>query len=151
MKVGDIVDRLNRRESLIMVAKQLGMMPHTLSKKLRLFGYEYDSEKKKRVFVGEGEEPKEQSIFGEVPLSEAAEVHDYQKLMYEELRHIRSLLETRPIYNIMSEEEEQRMRRTFTLPVSLLHSLDAASAKRGVQKSRIVEEALRLFFGEQKW
>lgn len=150
MKVGDIIDRLNRKESLVMVAKQLGMMPHTLSKKLRLFGYEYDSEKKKRVFVGEGEEPKEQSIFGELPLPVAEEIHDYQKLMYEELRHIRSLLENRPIYNAISEVEEQRMRRTFILPVSLLHHLDAASAKRGVQKSRIVEEALRLFFGESK-
>jgi len=133
-----------------MVAKQLGMMPHTLSKKLQLFGYKYDSEKRKRVFIGEGEEPRELSIFGEIPFPKGEEVQDYQKLMYEELRHIRSLLETRPIHNIISEEEEQRIRRTFTLPVSLLHHLDAASAKRGVQKSRIVEEALRLFLGEKK-
>ncbi len=151
MKVGDIIDRLNRRESLVMIAKRLGMMPHTLSKKLRLFGYEYDNDKKKRVFIGEGEEPREQSIFGEVPLPEAAKEPDYQKLMYEELRYIRSLLENRPIYNALSEAEEQRTRRTFTLPVSLLHHLDATSAKRGVQKSRIVEEALRLFFAENKW
>ena len=151
MKVGDIIDRLNGRESLIVLAKRLGMMPHTLSKKLRLFGYEYDSKKKKRVFVGEGEEPREQSIFGEVPLSKAAEVPDYQKLMYEELRYIRSLLENRPIYNALSEAEEQRARRTFTLPVSLLQHLDAASAKRGIQKSRIVEAALRLFLRENKW
>ncbi|GAA3322403.1 hypothetical protein GCM10020331_042150 [Ectobacillus funiculus] len=48
MKVGDIIDRLNGRESLVVLAKRLGMMPHTLSKKLRLFGYEYDSKKRKK-------------------------------------------------------------------------------------------------------
>lgn len=56
--IGEIIDGLNRRESIAIIAKRLEISPYTLSKKLRLIGYEYDGEQKKRIFVGDGEEPR---------------------------------------------------------------------------------------------
>ena len=58
MTIGEIIDGLNRRESIAIIAKRLEISPYTLSKKLRLIGYEYDGEQKKRIFVGDGEEPR---------------------------------------------------------------------------------------------
>ena len=55
MTIGEIIDGLNRRESIAIIAKRLEISPYTLSKKLRLIGYEYDGEQKKRIFVGDGE------------------------------------------------------------------------------------------------
>ena len=53
MTIGEIIDCLNRRESIAIIAKRLEISPYTLSKKLRLIGYEYDGEQKKRIFVGD--------------------------------------------------------------------------------------------------
>ncbi len=51
MTIGEIIDCLNRRESIAIIAKRLEISPYTLSKKLRLIGYEYDGEQKKAYFL----------------------------------------------------------------------------------------------------
>lgn len=98
MTIGEIIDRLNKREPLAMIAKRLEMSPYTLSKKLRMIGYEYNGEKKKRIFIGEGEEPRH------LYLQEATALQyvktDYQALIYEQLQNIYELLRKRgPLYS----------------------------------------------------
>ncbi|MCP8966972.1 ribbon-helix-helix protein, CopG family [Ectobacillus ponti] len=141
MKVGEIIDRLNKHESLSLLAKKVGLAPYVLSKRLRMLGYEYDKEKKRQVFVGEGEEPRERSILEEVKPRPAAV--NYEELMYEELRAIRMLLEARPSAAKEQQEEGSKKRRSFSLPEDLLIRLDLAAKRQGLQKSRIVEQALR--------
>jgi hypothetical protein len=144
MKVGEVIDRLNNKESLAILAKQLGITPYTLSKKLRLLGYEYDSERKRRVYVGEGEEPRDWKISDVSSNMMAKENINYQKLMYEELRQIRLLLtkkEQQPVF--YTDKESIRMRRTFSICENILQKLDETAKQTGWQKSRIIEAALK--------
>ena len=84
MTIGEIIDCLNRRESIAIIAKRLEISPYTLSKKLRLIGYEYDGEQKKRIFVGDGEEPRHLQLQEATALQ--YEKTDYQLLIYEQLQ-----------------------------------------------------------------
>ena len=90
MTIGEIIDGLNRRESIAIIAKRLEISPYTLSKKLRLIGYEYDGEQKKRIFVGDGEEPRHLQLQEATALQYAKT--DYQLLIYEQLQSIYELL-----------------------------------------------------------
>ncbi|MCI0763255.1 ribbon-helix-helix domain-containing protein [Bacillus sp. TL12] len=141
MTVGEIIDRLNKREPLAIIAKRLDMSPYALSKKLRVLGYEYDGELKKRIFIGEGEEPRH------LYLQEATALQyvktDYQVLIYEQLQKIYELLRKRerPIITepIISNEKKKR---TFSIRTEILEKLDVVSASKGMHKSKIVEMAL---------
>ena len=93
MTIGEIIDSLNRRESIAIIAKRLEMSPYTLSKKLRVIGYEYDGEQKKRIFIGDGEEPRHLQIQEATALQYAKT--DYQLLIYEQLQSIYELLRKR--------------------------------------------------------
>ncbi|AJG69499.1 TPA: ribbon-helix-helix domain-containing protein [Bacillus anthracis] len=144
MTIGEIIDCLNRRESIAIIAKRLEISPYTLSKKLRLIGYEYDGEQKKRIFVGDGEEPRH------LQLQEATALQytktDYQLLIYEQLQSIYELLRKReevivPIMNISTEKKK----RTFSINKEILAKLDVISESKGIQKSKLVEEALQQF------
>lgn len=144
MTIGEIIDCLNRRESIAIIAKRLEISPYTLSKKLRLIGYEYDGEQKKRIFVGDGEEPRH------LQLQEAAALQyaktDYQLLIYEQLQSIYELLRKReevsvPIMSISTEKKK----RTFSINKEILAKLDVISESKGIQKSKLVEEALQQF------
>ncbi|MEN1934620.1 ribbon-helix-helix domain-containing protein [Paenibacillus sp. 102] len=147
MTVGEIIDRLNKREPLAIIAKRLDMSPYALSKKLRVLGYEYDGELKKRIFIGEGEEPRH------LYLQEATALQyvktDYQVLIYEQLQKIYELLRKReePIItkSIISNEKKKR---TFSIRTEILEKLDAVSASEGMHKSKIVEVALMEFLRE---
>ncbi|CAM3830835.1 CopG family transcriptional regulator [Bacillus luti] len=144
MTIGEIIDCLNRRESIAIIAKRLEISPYTLSKKLRWIGYEYDGERKKRIFVGDGEEPRH------LQLQEATALQytktDYQVLIYEQLQSIYELLRKReeviaPIMSISTEKKK----RTFSINVEILAKLDVISESKGIQKSKLVEEALLQF------
>ncbi|HDX9579420.1 TPA: ribbon-helix-helix domain-containing protein [Bacillus pseudomycoides] len=145
MEVGEIIDRLNNHESIAMVAKRLEMSPYTLSKKLRLLGYEYDNEQKKRLFVGEGEEPRHLQLKEAVSIQQ--EKIDYQCLIYEQLQNIYKLLQKQEygIY-ITSVQQGEKKRRTFSLSKQTLEQLDCFSIRNGVHKSKIVEVALEEYF-----
>lgn len=91
--IGEIIDCLNRRESIAIIAKRLEISPYTLSKKLRVIGYEYDGEQKKRIFVGDGEEPRHLQLQEATALQYAT--IDYQLLIYEQLQSIYELLRKR--------------------------------------------------------
>ncbi|CAI8785611.1 CopG family transcriptional regulator [Bacillus pseudomycoides] len=141
MTVGEIIDCLNKREPLAIIAKRLDMSPYALSKKLRVLGYEYDGEQKKRIFIGEGEEPRH------LYLQEATALQyvktDYQVLIYEQLQNIYELLRKREeliIPKIVKSNEKKK--RTFSICTEILEKLDVVSAATGIHKSRIVEEAL---------
>lgn len=141
MRIGEIIDCLNNREPLALVAKRIDMSPYVLSKKLRMIGYEYDSEQKKRIFVGEGIEPRH------LRLEEASTIQqekiDYQFLIYEQLQKIYELLQKRgygalQVGPIIGEKKKQ----TFSISKELLMELDSFAKRTGVYKSRLVEEAL---------
>ncbi|MDM5156293.1 ribbon-helix-helix domain-containing protein [Bacillus sp. DX1.1] len=141
MTIGEIIDRLNKREPLAMIAKRLEMSPYTLSKKLRMIGYEYNGEKKKRIFIGEGEEPRH------LYLQEATALQyvktDYQALIYEQLQNIYELLRKREApFIAKTEKSGEKKKRTFSICTEILEQLDILSQARGVYKSKIVEEAL---------
>ncbi|PEY41575.1 CopG family transcriptional regulator [Bacillus cereus] len=144
MTVGEIIDRLNKREPLAIIAKRLDMSPYALSKKLRVLGYEYDSELKKRIFIGEGEEPRH------LYLQEATALQyvktDYQVLIYEQLQNIYELLRKREgcILSTAKSNTEKK-KRTFSICTEVLEHLDVVSVTKGIHKSRIVEEALKEF------
>jgi hypothetical protein len=143
MKVGEIIDRLNKKEPLSIIAKKLGMTPYTLSKKLRLIGYEYDSEQKRRVYLGEGQEPRDMDI------TEAASFHgtkeeDYTKLIYEELKAIRALLEQKKTF-IRPLIQEEKVRRTFSISKTVLERWDRFAKDKGITKSKLAEHALAEF------
>lgn len=142
MKVGEVIDRLNKKESLAVIAKQIGITPYTLSKKLRLLGYEYDREKKKRVFVGAGEELREWEILDISPNHLLKETPNYQELIYEELQKIRLLLD-REREKTLPAHTGRRLRRTFSICENVLKQLDETAKKTGWQKSRIMETALK--------
>lgn len=142
MEIGEIIDRLNNHEPIAIVAKRLEMSPYTLSKKLRLLGYGYDSEQKKRVFIGEGEEPRHLQLKEAVSLQQ--EKIDYQRLIYEQLQHIYELLQKREYgIRITSVEQEEKKKRTFSLSKQVLEQLDCLSVRNGVHKSKLVEIALK--------
>ncbi|MGG2064552.1 ribbon-helix-helix domain-containing protein [Bacillus sp. S14(2024)] len=142
MEIAEIIDRLNNREPIAIVAKRLEMSPYALSKKLRLLGYEYDGEQKKRVFVGEGEEPRHLQLKEAVSLQQ--EKIDYQRLIYEQLQHIYELLQKRECgICITSVEQGEKKKRTFSLSKQVLEQLDCFSARNGVHKSKLVEIALK--------
>ncbi|MFD3447866.1 hypothetical protein ACFDTO_25060 [Microbacteriaceae bacterium 4G12] len=143
MKVGEIIDRLNGNNSLAVVAKQVGMSPYTLSKKLRMLGYEYDSEKKKRLFVGDGKEPRGWDISEVSSKNMTKEEIDYQKLLYDEVHYIRMMLErheVRQAYRL--GESEEKIRRSFCISRDVLEQLDGFCKQSGISKSRLVEAAL---------
>ncbi|MBC6974315.1 ribbon-helix-helix domain-containing protein [Bacillus sp. Xin] len=144
MTVGEIIDRLNKREPLAIIAKRLDMSPYALSKKLRVLGYEYDGELKKRIFIGEGEEPRHLYL-QEVTALQYVKT-DYQVLIYEQLQKIYELLRKRerPIITepIISNEKKKR---TFSIRTEILEKLDAVSVSEGMHKSKIVEVALMEF------
>ncbi|AHX20120.1 MAG TPA: ribbon-helix-helix domain-containing protein [Bacillus sp. (in: Bacteria)] len=144
MTIGEIIDGLNRREPIAIIAKRLEISPYTLSKKLRLIGYEYDGEQKKRIFVGDGEEPRHLQLQEATALQ--YEKTDYQLLIYEQLQSIYELLRKREevIVPIMSKSTEKK-RRTFSINTEILSQLDLISESKGVQKSKLVEEALHQF------
>lgn len=146
MKVGEIIRRLNKKESIALLAKQLGITPYTLSKKLRLLGYEYDSEQKKRVFVGAGEEPYDWNILdisaANLPNNGKEELN-YDQLIYEELQQIRILLEGKEYKSALAIIEGEKAKRTFAISLDVLERLDRAAKETGWQKSRIVETALQ--------
>ncbi|WP_081625573.1 ribbon-helix-helix domain-containing protein [Bacillus sp. 123MFChir2] len=141
VEIGEIIDRLNNHESITIVAKRLEMSPYTLSKKLRLLGYEYDSEQKKRMFVGEGEEPRHLQLKEAVSIQQ--EKIDYQRLIYEQLQNIYKLLQKQE-YGICipSAHTGEKKRRTFSLSKQTLEHLDCFSIRNGVHKSKVVEIAL---------
>jgi hypothetical protein len=142
--IGEIIDGLNRRESIAIIAKRLEISPYTLSKKLRLIGYEYDGEQKKRIFVGDGEEPRHLQLQEATALQ--YEKTDYQLLIYEQLQSIYELLRKREevIAPIVSKSTEKK-RRTFSINTEILARLDLISESKGIQKSKLVEEALQQF------
>ncbi|EEL49436.1 MULTISPECIES: ribbon-helix-helix domain-containing protein [Bacillus cereus group] len=148
MTVGEIIDRLNKREPLAIIAKRLDMSPYALSKKLRVLGYEYDGEQKKRIFIGEGEEPRH------LYLQEATALQyvktDYQVLIYEQLQKIYELLRKReePIITKLTISSNEKKKRTFSIRTDILEKLDAVSASEGMHKSKIVEVALLEFLRE---
>ncbi|KFN04420.1 ribbon-helix-helix domain-containing protein [Bacillus clarus] len=144
MTIGEIIDCLNRRESIAIIAKRLEMSPYTLSKKLRMIGYEYDGEQKKRIFIGDGEEPRHLQLQEATALQYAKT--DYQLLIYEQLQSIYELLRKREELNfaIISKSTEKK-KRTFSIGTEVLANLDAISEAKGIQKSKIVEEALKEF------
>lgn len=145
MTVGEIIDRLNKREPLAIIAKRLDMSPYALSKKLRVLGYEYDGELKKRIFIGEGEEPRH------LYLQEATALQyvktDYQVLIYEQLQKIYELLRKRgePIITESIRSSNEKKKRTFSIRTDILEKLDVVSASEGMHKSKIVEVALMEF------
>ncbi|MBO1578991.1 MULTISPECIES: ribbon-helix-helix domain-containing protein [Bacillus] len=144
MTVGEIIDRLNKREPLAIIAKRLDMSPYALSKKLRVLGYEYDGEQKRRIFIGEGEEPRH------LYLQEATALQyvktDYQVLIYEQLQNIYELLRKREgcILSTAKNSTEKK-KRTFSICAEVSERLDNISVTKGIHKSRIVEEALKEF------
>lgn len=150
MTIGEIIDGLNRRESIAIIAKRLEISPYTLSKKLRLIGYEYDGEQKKRIFVGDGEEPRHLRLQEATALQ--YEKTDYQLLIYEQLQSIYELLRRREevIAPIMSKSTEKK-RRTFSINTEILARLDLISESKGIQKSKIVEEALQQFLQQYEF
>ncbi|HEK9102458.1 ribbon-helix-helix domain-containing protein [Bacillus pfraonensis] len=145
MTVGEIIDRLNKREPLAIIAKRLDMSPYALSKKLRVLGYEYDGELKKRIFIGEGEEPRH------LYLQEATALQyvktDYQVLIYEQLQKIYELLRKReePIITESIRSSNEKKKRTFSIRTDILEKLGAVSVSEGMHKSKIVEVALMEF------
>ena len=148
MTIGEIIDGLNRRESIAIIAKRLEISPYTLSKKLRLIGYEYDGEQKKRIFVGDGE-PRHLQLQEATALQ--YEKTDYQLLIYEQLQSIYELLRKREevIAPIVSKSTEKK-RRTFSINTEILARLDLISESKGIQKSKLVEEALQQFYSNMK-
>jgi len=147
--IGEIIDGLNRRESIAIIAKRLEISPYTLSKKLRLIGYEYDGEQKKRIFVGDGEEPRHLQLQEATALQ--YEKTDYQLLIYEQLQSIYELLRRREeVIAIMSKSTEKK-RRTFSINTEILARLDLISESKGIQKSKIVEEALQQFLQQYEF
>lgn len=145
VRIGEIIDCLNGREPLALVAKRLDMSPYTLSKKLRTLGYEYDSEQKKRIFIGEGIEPRH------LLLEEASAIQqekiDYQFLIYEQLQKMCELLQKQG-YGVLQAGPitGEKKKQTFSVSTELLTQLDTFSKLTGVYKSRLVEEALWEFF-----
>ncbi|WP_242219041.1 ribbon-helix-helix domain-containing protein [Bacillus cereus group sp. BfR-BA-01380] len=141
VEIGEIIDRLNNHEPIAIVAKRLEISPYTLSKKLRLLGYEYDSEQKKRMFVGEGEEPRHLQLKEAVSIQQ--EKIDYQRLIYEQLQNIYKLLQKQEYgICITSVQQGEKKKRTFSLSKQILEQLDCFSVRNGVHKSRVVEIAL---------
>ena len=144
MTIGEIIDCLNRREPIAIIAKRLEISPYTLSKKLRLIGYEYDGEQKKRIFVGDGEEPRHLQLQEATALQ--YEKTDYQVLIYEQLQSIYELLRKREEVSapIICKSIEKK-KRTFSINQEILARLDVISESKGIQKSKLVEEALHQF------
>ncbi|MED0988718.1 MULTISPECIES: ribbon-helix-helix domain-containing protein [Bacillus] len=144
MTIGEIIDSLNRRESIAIIAKRLEMSPYTLSKKLRMIGYEYDGGQKKRIFIGDGEEPRHLQI-QEATALQSAKI-DYQLLIYEQLQSIYELLSKREEGHVqIINKSTEKKKRTFSLNTEVLARLDTISESKGIQKSKIVEEALQRF------
>ncbi|MEK7015068.1 MULTISPECIES: ribbon-helix-helix domain-containing protein [Bacillus] len=144
MTIGEIIDSLNRRESIAIIAKRLEMSPYTLSKKLRVIGYEYDGEQKKRIFIGDGEEPRHLQIQEATALQYAKT--DYQLLIYEQLQSIYELLRKRGEVSVqIISKSTEKKKRTFSINIEVLARLDVISESKGIQKSKIVEEALQEF------
>lgn len=141
MRIGDIIDCLNNKEPLALVAKRLDISPYTLSKKLRMIGYEYDSEQKKRIFIGEGTEPRH--LLLEEASAMQQEKIDYQFLIYKQLQKMCELLQNRG-YGVLQVGPitGEKKKQTFSLSKDLLVGLDSFSKLTGVYKSRLVEEAL---------
>ncbi|WP_459499596.1 ribbon-helix-helix domain-containing protein [Bacillus sp. C1] len=144
MTIGEIIDCLNKREPLAIIAKRLNMSPYALSKKLRGLGYEYDGEQKKRIFIGEGEEPRHLHLQEAAALQYAKK--DYQLLIYEQLQKIYELLRKReePVLTKIIKSSEKK-KRTFSICTDILRKLDVVADGTGVHKSKIVEEALMEF------
>ncbi|MGR5914713.1 ribbon-helix-helix domain-containing protein [Bacillus pacificus] len=143
MTIGEIIDCLNRRESIAIIAKRLEISPYTLSKKLRLIGYEYDGEQKKRIFVGDGEEPRHLQLQEATALQYAKT--DYQLLIYEQLQSIYELLRKKESNCAHDEYKYRKKKRTFSINKEILAKLDVISESKGIQKSKLVEEALQQF------
>lgn len=144
MTIGEIIDCLNRRESIAIIAKRLEISPYTLSKKLRLIGYEYDGEQKKRIFVGDGEEPRHLQLQEATALQYAKT--DYQLLIYEQLQSIYEPIKKERRSNCAHYEYKYRKKkRTFSINKEILAKLDVISESKGIQKSKLVEEALQQF------
>ncbi|MGG0728904.1 ribbon-helix-helix domain-containing protein [Bacillus paramycoides] len=144
MTIGESIDSLNRRESIAIIAKWLEMSPYTLSKKLRVIGYKYDGEQKKRIFTGDGEEPRHLQIQEATALQYVKT--DYQLLIYEQLQSIYELLRKREGANVqIISKSTEKKKRTFSINTEVLARLDVISEAKGIQKSKIVEEALQGF------
>ncbi|WP_416827106.1 CopG family transcriptional regulator [Ectobacillus polymachus] len=141
MKVKEVLERLNENEPLAVIAKQLNISPYSLSKKLRILGYVYDSKSKKRIFVGKGEERLDFNILDPV-LQEVPNTLMIEERMYEELVRIRTLLERVATLSSASQREGERVRRSFSIEIGILQHLDDYARITGMQKSRIVEAAL---------
>ncbi|KEK26038.1 ribbon-helix-helix domain-containing protein [Bacillus gaemokensis] len=150
MTIGEIIDRLNKREPLAIIAKRLEISPYTLSKKLRVLGYEYDGEQKKRIFIGEGEEPRH-LYFQEATALQSVKT-DYQVLIYEQLQSIYELLRKREERIIVTKnfKNSEKKKRTFSICTEILEGLDVVAGTTGIQKSKIVEEALKEFLQRYK-
>ncbi|MED1113034.1 ribbon-helix-helix domain-containing protein [Bacillus paramycoides] len=144
MTIGESIDSLNRRESIAIIAKWLEMSPYTLSNKLRVIGYKYDGEQKKRIFTGDGEEPRHLQIQEATALQYVKT--DYQLLIYEQLQSIYELLRKREGANVqIISKSTEKKKRTFSINTEVLARLDVISEAKGIQKSKIVEEALQGF------
>ncbi|MFJ8454508.1 ribbon-helix-helix domain-containing protein [Bacillus paramycoides] len=144
MTIGESIDSLNRRESIAIIAKWLEMSPYTLSKKLRVIGYDYDGEQKKRIFTGDGEEPHHLQIQEATALQYVRT--DDQLLIYEQLQSIYELLRKREGANVqIISKSTEKKKRTFSINTEVLARLDVISEAKGIQKSKIVEEALQGF------
>lgn len=76
---------------------------------------------------------------------------DYQLLIYEQLQSIYELLRKREevIAPIVSKSTEKK-RRTFSINTEILARLDLISESKGIQKSKLVEEALQQFYSNMK-
>lgn len=142
--IGEIIDRLNKREPIAILAKRLEMSPYTLSKKLRMLGYEYDSEQKKRIFTGEGEEPRHLYLQEAIALQYVKT--DYQVLIYEQLQSIYELLQRREERFFLKKKDcKKKKKRTFSICTEVLEQLDDLCSTKGMHKSQVVEEALQEF------
>lgn len=144
MTIGEIIDRLNKRESIAIIAKRLDMSPYALAKKLRMIGYEYNREQKKRIFIGEGKEPRH--LYLQEATALQYEKVDYQALIYEQLQHIYELLRKReePMIPKLIKSNEKK-KRTFAISIEILEKLDFIAIAKGTHKSKIVEDALEEF------
>ncbi|MBO9129789.1 CopG family transcriptional regulator [Bacillus sp. 165] len=144
MLVGEIIDRLNKKEPLSIIAKKLGMTPYTLSKKLRIIGYEYDSVQKKRVYLGDGDEPRELDI---TEVKSFAAEEDYNKLIYEELRAIRLMFQTKTLLPV-SVLQGEKAKRTFSISKAVLERWDRFAKQQGITKSKLAEQAMVEFLNK---
>lgn len=175
MLISEIVERLNDKETLKDVAKELSVGGDKLRKTLNSVGVEYDNHSKAWAFTGEGESPLTTSIVellnktrtrrspqkGNTTTSEVKVFNTTKGLTLDEISTLRAIIKqynetatTLEVDNnlhsriIQLEADDKPTRKTVFLNKEVASQLDDFAKRNRVNNSDIVELAIMDFIAK---